>query len=512
MSLPMPTTDPMDTGNKPGDGPLRAGGESVPGIMIEQANMPSTRSPRAASQLPAVQLCRDLWGGNETVKAVGMTYLPKAPGETSANYATRLARSVFFNAFRRSVEGLVGLVFRKDPVLGEDVPEPIRGHWEDLDGAGTHGDLFLRDQMADAVATGHNAILVDYPETGGGQTLADEIVLDLRPYWVPIRKEQILSWRTVQQGNRLILTQLVIEEEVWEPIGAYGETKSKRYRVFVRDDAGNVSFQLLAVTDQRKVVVLEEGTYPTQDEIPIAEVQTSGSTSLLESTPPLLDLAYLNIAHYQQLSDYLYSIHLTCVPFIFGSGMSGALDANGQPVGSIVVGPNSAILEPNDAAKMGYVSHDGASLGSSKAALDDLKSDMGSLGLAMLAPQKRTAETAEAKRLDKSTSDSALSVAARALQDAVERALYFHARYLRLDGGGSVTINRDFEGLLMDAQAMGAYAVLVREGMPPRLALEALQAGGRIAEDADLDALEMEWLGASVASAEAMVLEAEAVP
>jgi hypothetical protein len=152
------------------------------------------------------------------------------------------------------------------------------------------------------------------------------------------------------------------------------------------------------------------------------------------------------------------------------------------------------------------VSHDGAALGSTKIALDDLKSEMGTLGLAMLSPQKRMAETAEAKRLDKSTSDSSLSVAARGLQDAVERALGFHARYLGLSepgAGGSIEINRDFEGLLMDAPVMSAYAQLVNAGFPERVVLEALQRGGRIAEDADLEELEMEMAAARAQTEEA---------
>ena len=144
---------------------------------------------------------------------------------------------------------------------------------------------------------------------------------------------------------------------------------------------------------------------------------------------------------------------------------------------------------------MEYVSHDGAALGEAKAALDDLKADMGTLGLAMLAPQKRTAETAESKRLDKSTSDSALSVTARALQDGIENARGFHAKYLRgTPEGGSITINRDFEGLLLEAPVMAAFAALVKAGFPPRPVLLALQRGGRIEADADIDQLEMEWM------------------
>jgi len=133
------------------------------------------------------------------------------------------------------------------------------------------------------------------------------------------------------------------------------------------------------------------------------------------------------------------------------------------------------------------------------------------MGLAMLAPQKRAAETAEAKRMDKATQDSSLGVVARGVQDAAETALQFHARYLGLDDGGSITVNRDFEGLLMEAPVMQAYAALRREGFPARMILASLQAGGRIPDDEDLEALEMEMEAGRLAEIEQSRMDAEAM-
>ena len=484
--ITMPTTDVTDRANKPGDGPLRSGGQEG-GASTADSELPSTRSPASEEQQPGVVLCRDLWRGTDTVRAAAQAYLPRAPGEDMVDYRSRLARSVFHNFFRRTVEGLTGIVFARDPVLSEDVPAQIVTHWENIDYEGTHGDVFCRDTLADGLTAGHAAILVDYPKTGGNLRRDQEQAMGVRPYWLGVRKEDIVSWRTESINGGRVLSQIVLRERQWVPKGAFGEQLQERYRVFYRSPEGVVGFWLLEINDQRQVVMVDEGTYPTQVEIPIAEVATSGSRGLFESDPPLWDLAFLNVAHYQQWSDYATSIHMTCVPLFVTIGMR-------QDGGGVVLGPNSGlnIEDPQGDAK--YVSHDGASLTSCKAALDDLKSDMATLGLAMLAPQKRVAETAEAKRLDKSTTDSSLAVAARALQDAVEKALGFHARYLSLPDGGSVEINREFERLLLDAPIMQAFAQLVEAGFPRRPVLEALQRGGRIPADADLDMLELEWL------------------
>lgn len=480
--IKIPTYDPTDFGNKPGDGPLRAGGNSsLP--LLNKGDLPSTYSPLAVKQADAVEIMRDLWGGTAKVRERGARYLPRAPGERPANYNARLGRSVLFNATRRTIEGLVGMVFTNDPTLSDDVPEQIVEQWENIDNAGTHGDVFLRELLQDALTTGHAAILVDFPNTAGTQTAADEAgAYPIRPYWVPIKKDNICSWRTMTEYGRLFLTQLVLKESVYVPDGAYGEVEQVRYRIFAREN-GTVSYRLITVTDDKRVVVLQEGLYPTQTEIPVAEVVTSGKRSLFESDPPLADLGYLNIAHYQERSDYATAKHMTCVPILHMAGVDQMTGPDGLPVSEVVVGPNNSITSSNPAAKVEYVAHDGQSLAECRTSLEDLKVEMATLGLAMLAPDKRAAETATAKRIDKTTSDSALSVTARGEQDAVERALQFHANYLRLEDGGSIEISRDFENLVMDPQTIAVLSGLVREGQLTLESLWKMLAAGKVLPD-----------------------------
>jgi hypothetical protein len=500
----VPLTDPTDFGNRPGEGPLRRGGQSVGTLPQTGPNLPSTLSPCAQQQQAALSIVRDLIAGADKIRERATVYLPQAPGEKSENYRNRLMRSVFHNFFGRTVEGLTGLVFRKDPVLGEDVPPKIKEHWENLDLAGTHGDVFVRDLFEDALATGHDAILIEFPQTAGVQGHGEEKRDEVRPYWVMIRKDDILSWRTTVENGRLVLTQVVLKECHYVADGDYGEKEHTQYRVLrrLKPDIGDatVTWELLEITPQKTVVTMSHGTYSNQAEIPLVEIITNGKLGLFHSVPPLLDVAYLNVAHYQKWSDLATAEWMTCVPILFGAGVDDALDANGQP---LPVGPNSACWTRDPNAKLAYVTHDGQALAGVRESLDRLESTMGTLGLAMLAPQKRATETAEAKRLDKATSDSALAVSARGLQDGVERALGFHARYLKLDDGGSIVINRDFEGLLMDAPVMQAYAQLYAAGFPIRAILEALQAGGRIPADADLDELEMDMMANAASKADA---------
>jgi hypothetical protein len=213
------------------------------------------------------------------------------------------------------------------------------------------------------------------------------------------------------------------------------------------------------------------------------------------SRPQFLDLAYLNIAHYQQWSDYATCIHKTNVPILVTSGV--------EVEGVLIVGPNTGLNFSAPDAKAYYVSHSGEALASTKASLDDLKNDMAALGLAALANSKRVAETAVAKEIDKSASDASLSVTARGIQDAIEQAFDFHARYLMLDDGGSIQINREFGDTRILATDVQAWIALAKNlGVPLMAVLSALRTGGWIPDDANLEEISKEAM-ANVAAAQA---------
>jgi hypothetical protein len=211
----------------------------------------------------------------------------------------------------------------------------------------------------------------------------------------------------------------------------------------------------------------------------------------LGTPPSLLDLAYVNITHYQVHSDRLQSMHKAGVPIFVRIGYE---QAGGEKDAPIVVGPNTAMDIPigGDAK---YVEHAGTALGDMRQELQDLKADMAVLGLSMLMHETRAAETFEAKRIDKAEQDSALATKARRLQDGIEAALQFHAEFLgprpgstTPQSGGSYRVNREFERLQLTGQDIEAYAARVREN---QLSLETLwdimARAGHLPEDFDAD-------------------------
>ena len=420
-------------------------------------NRPDTPSAAYKAMMPNVIVCRDVAKGTTHMRAQAAEYLPQHPAEERQDYIRRLNRAILFNGFGRTIVGLSGMVFRRDPELSDDVPEEIQAHLENVDGEGTHIDVFAKDVFDDALEVGHCGILVDVPQAPKpppGQkvlSLADERAAGIRPRWVKYAKEDIISGRSKVIGEQHVLTQLVLRETVQEPVGAFGDAAVERHRVLRRSDAGVVTYELWEQPPGKSepVIVQEEALVTNVSEIPFAVVYGK-RTGLLKSIPPLVDLAWTNVSHYQVQSDHLYALHIASVPIFVLTGV--------DPKQTVEVGPNVLIKIPDPQGDAKYAEHSGAALGQTRQQLMDFKADMAVLGLAMLQHETRAAETAEAKRIDKSEQDSALATAARSLQDALEVALGFHADFMRLESGGSVVVNRDFEKLTLDAATINAYS------------------------------------------------------
>jgi hypothetical protein len=468
-------------------------------------------SPFYAEMAPRWALCRDVNLGTEAIRREGANYLLQTPGETDEEFAIRVERTEIFPAFKETVKGLTGMVFRKDPQLQEDVPAKLRLMWENIDGAGTHGAVFARRVFADAMTTGHAGILVDMPvvaEIGAGAQLsiAEESARGIRPYFVHVTAEQIVNWHTEIIGGRVVLTLLVLREVTTEPSGLFATITVTRFRAFRRDKiTGVVTFSIWTWGGDESDPELEsEGVLKNCRAIPFALVYTGDRLAVLRSLPPLLDLAYTNIAHAQVLSDRRTSIHMSSVPLLVFKGRSRPMPDPNNPAAEEeqIIGPNTGIDVDKD-GDVKYVEHAGHALGEAREELRDIEKRMSSQGLAMLQADTRAAETAEAKRIDKAQQDASLSSAARSMQDCIEESLAFAAEFIGEKTGGSCEIDREFESTVMDAPRIAAISAMQIAGqISLRTMWTMLQTGGVLPEELDPE-LEMARIlseGASTAS------------
>jgi len=408
-------------------------------ITTAPQDLPSTKSPAVLVQTEELTIVRDLDAGQQRMIKRGQKYLPKHPAETAQNYEIRLKRPSFYNSFSRAHEALTGLVFQKDPVIDTSVPTLIQEHLVNVDNAGTNVMAFLKFVFDDILVAGHGAILVDMPTViaADSLTLGEErsnANLGIRPYWNYIRKDNIVSWRTVVENGRTLLNQVVLEEILSEDVGQYGSQPTTQYRVLKRNGGMGVTYEVIRIIDNQPIPV-EMGSISPITEIPLIPIY-SNRVDLLISRPPLIDLGNQNILHYQVTADMLHAAHLANVPILVGKNVDQS---------DLDVGPNVGIrIDEN--SELNYVESTGAGIAASMNILKSLEDHMSILGSGLLAGQAESNVTAESQRLGRIEHDSIVASTIASIENGLKSTLDIHAEFLGLDDGGSINLNREYRG------------------------------------------------------------------
>lgn len=371
------------------------------------------------------ELPRALMGGTAVMRAGAGRWLPRHPAESRRHYQARLQRTVLRNFFRRTVQTLAGKVFARPLVLGDDVPAALRALIEDVDLNGRHLQVFAADVLADALVAGLSHILVDYPAAAPGRTLADDRVGGARPYAVHLKAEDVVGWRTAMVGGRPVLAQLRVREAAVEADGEFGERRVERLRVL---EPGR--WALWQRGDDGEWRLAGEGR-TSLPAIPLVTVYT-GRIGMLEAEPPLEDLAWLNLEHWQIRSDQRNALNVTSFPILAAAGWTQ--DGDGQ----VEFGPNKFLATGDPAGRFYYVESGGAHLAAGRAELEALEDAMRLFGLQFeLQPGQATAT---GRAIDAAEGAAPLQAWALGLSDALEQMLGFFAAWLGLDDGGSLRI------------------------------------------------------------------------
>jgi hypothetical protein len=406
-------------------------------------------------------LIEDLLQGTYGMRRKHRRYLPQEPRELDESYDNRLARSVVSPYYQRLERMLAGMLTRK-PVRLDDTADVIREQLFDVDLQGNDLNVWTYETTRKMVRYGHVGVLVDAPANGG------------RPYWVTYTPRQILGWRAEQQEGRQVLTQLRLAEMVNVPDGEYGEKAVEQIRVLTPGE-----FQLHQKQDNGEFEIIDEGR-TSLSQIPFS-VAYAQRHAFMESRPPLEDIAELNLKAYQIQSDLDNQLHISAVPMLAFYGFPSAAE-------EVSAGPGEAIAFPAD-GRAEYIEPAGRSFDYQFKRLEQLAAQINELGLSAVLGQKLSAETAEAKRIDRSQGDSTMMVIAQNVQDMIDNCLQFHSQYIgNSTAPGSSYVNRDFLGTRLEPQEIQSLLQLYTAGtITQETLLRELAEGDVLGDDFNVD-------------------------
>jgi hypothetical protein len=430
---------------------------NIPPTGAVVSESPFVRSLDVIAMMPDWSVMAAVTRGTNYLRDLSETYLPQEPREDDDAYQTRVDRSVLSPYTSRLIETAAGAILRK-PIHIEGDP-----YWlemaQNIDGLGSNINEYARRALVSSLTYGHSAILVDYPAAAGAMNLAEERAMGRRPYFVHVDAAQIWGWRKEPITNRLL--QVRIHDYDVRPLNEFGEEQIEQMRVIY---PGRYDLYTLG---QEVVEFSSTGGY-SLDEIPLVPIY-SNRRGLLISQPPLLDIANLNITHYQRQADLIHALHIAAMPTLVLEGWD-------DTTGSATMGVNYAIaMQPGNKAY--YVQADATSFDAQMAELQSLESQMSTLGVTKLFGQKFVAESAEAKRIDQAQSNSVLSIISQELESALNQAFGFAAQYVGIEAP-EITIDRDFDYYRLIGQDVAVLTQLNQLGkISDAMLLEILRRG-----------------------------------
>lgn len=370
-------------------------------------------------------LPRLLYSGTKAMRDAGATYLPKHPLEDEKAWQSRVDVSVLLPAFRDAVDLASGLIFRKP--VHVDAPEDARDWFRNVDLVGQDVTQFGRTVFNHAAVDGIGFIVVDYPRVPPGVSLKVERDMGVRPYWIHVKAEQVLGWRTQNVNGKQILTQFRYQEAVEVADGMFGTKTQQRIRV--------LEPQMVTVyvkKDNDWEIDVEASGATTMEEVPVVPVYT-GRTGFMQGLPPLADLAWTNVKHWQSSSDQQHILHVARVPLLFGSGFSD--DA------TLAASPNSAILGPPDST-LAYVEHSGKAIEAGRQDLLDLLDQMQRMAGKVI--NEKVMKTATESGVESTQAMSRVEAWALGMQHAYDRAMELTAKWAKREVG-KLRVNTDVD-------------------------------------------------------------------
>src|SRR5512137_1490993 len=162
--------------------------------------------PEYDANLPAWLRARDVFAGEDAIKAAGEKYLPRLNDQNHDDYEAYRARGSFFIATARTVEGFIGLIFRRDPTVKlpertAGVGSALRVFAEEVDLLGTSLYAHARNVVSEVIMVGRAGTLIDWQNEG-----------QPRAYVVRYSAESILNWKIERVGGRNEVTLVVLHE------------------------------------------------------------------------------------------------------------------------------------------------------------------------------------------------------------------------------------------------------------------------------------------------------------
>lgn len=408
--------------------------------------------------------------GEVEIKKHGTEYLPQPEGMDDGQYAAYLDRAVFYNMVYRTVTGLTGAIYRRDPRLLK-APPKLTTLTKRISKDGLSLKLFAKVITQEMLSTGRYGVLADKADVDSPTAL---------PYLAGYTCENILDWTTTEIDGRdefdyILLREFSVDRRLYEMVGdqlvpnaTYGQlfTVYRVLRLAYNEVEGRWEYrQELYSRDSADADMTEEPiiTTPMIYGVPMKRIPFrffNATTNLGEiEKPPILDILTLNLSHYKSYAQLEHGRFYTANPVYYVSG--------GQEDDEYHIGP-SVVWEIGNGEKAGIIEFNGSGMKSLENALIQKETQVASLGGRLLGDSNTAGQSDNQVKLKDRNEQSLLLNVTTVINENFTELLIILAQWMNEDASAmEFRVNQDF---LLDqaaAREFRAVTMMYQAGILP---------------------------------------------
>jgi hypothetical protein len=314
------------------------------------------------------------------MRDAGIEYLPKEDREEDTRWQARRDRSFLFGALDDTIDKLVSKPFAQEVTIRGTLPEKLEPMLRNVDLAGTTLTQFARRLFDAGVGYGLSHVFVDFQQTGGTQKKDKEQKGEVRPYFVFVDPVDLIGWKewTAPNGEKLIV-ELRWREIRQETDGKYGTKDVNYIRVVANPPTETGFFELHREKDDDagEYALVPEASGPFLWNLPGLPFFThyTDRVAFMRAKPPMLDLMWKNIQHWQQSSDKSQALRFASLIQLHGRGIPKEVVESGLPLGH---GAVHLFQSPDTVLE--WLEASGSSIEVLESAIDKLVEEMETLG------------------------------------------------------------------------------------------------------------------------------------
>lgn len=390
----------------------------------------------------------DLFSG----RTKALPYIRTLPGHEAAT-ATKFRESAYFLPLvARTSEAFGGLVFAKTPT--RTLPSGLDKVLADVTRSGQDIDRFAEQAFDGIVHSACVGVLVDYPETPPGMTVAEAEARGIRPFLTLYDANSILSARFTGEGEERRLGEVRLLEEVEEkdPKDEWALVEVEQVRVLDFDDAG--FYRQRVFRDDGGVWKLHgEVLEPRMGGQRLRHLPIYFSNARdgepRPGVPPIRDIADISIAHLNDSAAYQWGLLWTANPTPIFKGLD-------LPEGATVKLGSSEGIAVSEGGDAKFLEFTGQGLSELREAMNAKRKDAALMGARLLLEESKAAVAAETARIQRAGETSVVAGIANALSECLTKALTFLAEWAGVGGEVEYWLNTDLNPAGLSPEALKA--------------------------------------------------------